>query len=271
MNIKRILTTTCLCIALLFTSIGFAAAIDMGYQTEEESMAHYDEVFLKNQEKACESYLKLNKSFGDVVNRKASDYPDYYGGAFINDDGNLVIYVKGDVDKYKEDFKKRAGTDEIYFKNCTYSYKELTEIMDTLNAYKLENQDDSIYANFNNYAIVDAENRIVVELDNYDDEQIKAFKKQIIDSPAIEFKKASGKIEFLTTVKPGEEIITNNSGGFVGYRAMRGSVAGFVIAGHNIALDDGVANANWDLIGYCSVSNLAVRWMLLSAGLLILL
>jgi hypothetical protein len=36
---------------------------------------------------------------------------------------------------------------------------------------------------------MDRENRIIVQLEDYGDEQIAAFKEQIIDSPAIEFKK----------------------------------------------------------------------------------
>ncbi len=90
-----------------------------------------------------------------------------------------------------------AGTDDIIFKPCQFSFKNLTEIMDTINAYKLNNADSPICANFNSWAILDAENRIVVDLDEYNDEQIAAFKKQVIDSPAIEFKKATGKIVFL--------------------------------------------------------------------------
>ncbi|MDD3024713.1 MAG: hypothetical protein PHE26_12535, partial [Syntrophomonadaceae bacterium] len=149
------------------------------------------------QSKASEVYSRLNESFGKIEERKVSDYPDYYGGSFTNVDGKLVIYVKGNVEDYKKELLKKAGTDDLIFEPCNFSFKELTEIMDTINAYKLNNADSPICANFNSYAILDAENRIVVDLDEYNEEQIAAFKKRVINSPAIEFRKATGKIVFL--------------------------------------------------------------------------
>ena len=214
MKLKKTFAISCLCIVFLYMALSGLAVTDndsvlklktlhddaidsKGYQSEEESMAHFDKTFLENQSRASEIYSRLNESFGKVEERKTSDYPDYYGGSFTNSDGKLVIYVKGNIEDYKKVLIERAGTNDIIFKPCQFSYKNLTEIMDTLNAYKLNNADSPICANFNSYAILDAENRIVVELDEYNEEQIAAFKKQVIDSPAIEFRKATGKIVFL--------------------------------------------------------------------------
>ena len=210
MNLK----ISCLCIALLFATLSAHsvadndsvlklktvpdAAIDSkSCLTEEERMARFDRTFLENQSKASEVYSRLNESFGKIEERKVSDYPDYYGGSFTNVDGKLVIYVKGNVEDHKKEFLEKAETDDLIFEPCNFSFKELTEIMDTINVYKLNNADSAICANFNSYAILDAENRIVVELDEYNKEQIAAFKKRVINSPAIEFRKATGKISFL--------------------------------------------------------------------------
>lgn len=214
MNLKNTFTILCLCIVFSYIALsGHAvadndslfklntlqgAAIDRkGYQSEEECMANFDKTFLENQSRSSEIYSKLNESFGKIEERKISDYPDYYGGSFTNSDGKLVIYVKGNVEDYKKALIDRAGTDDIIFKPCQFSFSNLTEIMDTINAYKLNHADSPVCANFNSYSILDAKNRIVVDLDQCNDEQIAAFKKQVIDSPAIEFRKATGKIVFL--------------------------------------------------------------------------
>ena len=254
MNCKKILTVTLLCIVtLLFASIsGLVIASDSkGYETEYESMSQYDRIFLENQEMAHEAYSKLNQSFGEVGNLKASDYPNYYGGAFTNDDGKLVIYVKGEIADHEEDFKKRAGTNEIDFKTCEYSFKELTEIMDAINDYKLNKRDNLICDNFNNYALMDRENRIIVQLEDYGDEQIAAFKEQIIDSPAIEFKKSSAENKFLRDVKPGEELITINGDASVGYRAKYNDIVGLVTAGHVVNLTDYILDEDFQIYGRC--------------------
>ncbi len=212
MNLKRVFT--CLFIVFLYMAVSGhpvadndsvlklktlqGATIDSkGCQSEEENMARFDKTFLENQSRSSEIYSRINESFGKIEERKTSDYPDYYGGSFTNSDGKLVIYVKGNVEDYKKVLIETAGTDDIIFKPCQFSYKNLTEIMDTINAYKFNHADSPICANFNSYAILDDENRIVIDLDEYNDEQIAAFKKQVIDSPAIEFRKATGKIVFL--------------------------------------------------------------------------
>ena len=236
MNLKKILSISFLCIALLLTIIpgsSFAENNFNGFNTEEESLAQFDKTFLNEQGKASEAYSKLNESFGKVEERKSDDYPDYYGGAYTNKDGQLVIYVKGDINKYKNDFMNRAGIDDIIFKTCEYSFKELTRIMDDMNAYKLENKDNSTAKNFNSYALMDAENRVVVELDEYNDEQITTFRKQVIDSPAVEFKQANNKLIVEINVNPGSQIsIYSGSSGSMGYRARKNGQNGLVTAAH---------------------------------------
>ena len=211
---------------------------EIGYSSEElKSMERFDKAFLKNQSKASEAYQKLIKSFGTVGIPDASDFPEYYGGAYINDEGKLVINVTSNTTSISQDFNKRTGTDEFILKPSKYSFKMLTKIMDTLNTYKLKKADSPISANFNSYALLDAQNSIVVYLDEYNQEQIEAFKKQVLDSSAIEFKKATGKVKDEINVNPGSSITSGGSGGSVGYRARRGGVDGIITAGHVAAFN----------------------------------
>jgi len=218
--------------------LGVAFDNETGYSSEElKSMERFDQAFLKSQSKASEAYQKLVKSFDPVGTPDASDFPEYYGGAFVNDEGKLVINVTDNAASISQDIKKRIGTDEFILKPSKYSFKTLTGIMNTLNTYKLKKADSPISANFNSYALLDAQNSIVVYLDEYSQEQIEEFKKQVLDSPAIEFKKATGKVKDEINVNPGSSITSGGSGGSVGYRARRDGVDGIVTAGHLAALN----------------------------------
>jgi hypothetical protein len=200
-------------------------------------MEQFDKVFLMNQSRASEVYQKLISSFGTIGMLKASDYPDYYGGAYINDEGKLVINVTSDITSKSQDFIKRTGTDEFILRPCKYSFKMLTEIMDTINNYKLKNEGSPICSNVNSYALLDAQNCIIVYLDEYNQEQINIFNKEIPDSPAIEFKKAIVKCKDEINVNSGAYITSDGVSGSVGYRARLDGIDGIVTAGHLAALN----------------------------------
>lgn len=58
------------------------------------------------------------------------------------------------------------GSDDFITMPCKHSYKTLVKIMDGLNEFKLNKANDSKSANFNAYALVDAQNLVIIELDN---------------------------------------------------------------------------------------------------------
>lgn len=230
---------------VLLTSVSFASepsdTKEIGYNSVElKSMEQFDKAFLINQGKASEYYQKLIHSFNAAGILKATDFPEYYGGAYINDEGKLIINVTSNTASISQDFNKRIETDEFILKPCKYSYSKLTSIMDTLNTYKLKEAASPIWANFNSYALLDDQNSIVVYLNEYNQEQIDMFKKQVLDSSAIEFRKAVGEIRDEINVNPGSSITSGSSGGSVGYRAKLDGVVGIVTAGHLASLNDDI-------------------------------
>lgn len=56
-----------------------------------------DEKRIANQQKALEMYSLLADSFGKIENGKpehtSEDYPEYYAGAYLDDEGKLVVLV----------------------------------------------------------------------------------------------------------------------------------------------------------------------------------
>lgn len=155
----------------------------------------------------------------------------------------MVVYVASNSNDYQQRFLQSIGSAKVIFKPSKYSFKSLTEIMNILNAYKLSNPSDLISKNFNSYQIRDDQNDIVVYLDNYSQAQIDTFKKQVIDTPAITFEKATEPVHDYVNVNPGSAITCGTSGGSVGYRARVSGQSGIVTAAHFVPLNSNVAKS----------------------------
>ena len=52
-----------------------------------------------------------------------SDYPDYYGGAYINDFGKLVILVVGSILEIEPLIKEALPIEEFYLEQVEFKYK----------------------------------------------------------------------------------------------------------------------------------------------------
>ena len=164
-----------------------------------------------------------------------------------------------------------AQNDELTFRNATYSYAELTEMINTIISY----QDDyyNRILNDNSYDIAqdivdctldDMNNKIIVGIKELNQTKIKLFKDNVLDSNAIQFEnsdctpKLNGEVveeskevsyqkldssiftesaESFFMIKPGMEIYCDNgylySVGFPVYRTITtGKQKGFLTAGH---------------------------------------
>lgn len=194
-------------------SVGAAETFaDAGVQ--ENAAAAYDELLA--------SFSTTYSNFGEKV------YPDYYGGSYVNDDGQLVIYVTDDMQRPAA----LSDNADVIYVPCTYSYNELLSVMDTLNDYKFSHPNDIVANNFNEFGLYDSENRVIVKLDDLSDESIKEFKENVCDSDVIEFEPGSGPIVRDVSVNAGDKISYSGGSASIGYRVKRNGVVGFVTAGH---------------------------------------
>ncbi|MVT12122.1 chymotrypsin family serine protease [Chitinophaga tropicalis] len=214
------------------------------------------------QSQAIQYYNRINDAFGVSAEKDNSaaiaGFPDYYGGAFINKENKLVVYVKGDLAASGQKIAGITGGNDVVIKPCKFSYKELTAIMNKLNSIKLSNARTSSAANLTAWALMDAENRIVVELEDYNDQKIEEFKRSILNSPAIEFRKSAGRITLEASLDPGCKAAVNVSGtsyGSFAFRARRTSDSkkGMVTAGHVVSVG-GTIYYSGSSIGTCSAS-----------------
>lgn len=91
-----------------------------------------------SQEEAVNAYQKLMDHFD-------GDYPDWYGGAYIDGSGYLVVQLVSDEDPGDKTLELQVldwtDSDHIMFSSCKYSLAHLNHLMDQLNALPAERQD----------------------------------------------------------------------------------------------------------------------------------
>ena len=191
--------------------------------------------------KANVTFNKLLDSFNNKVSRsdnQEQEYPDYYGGAFINDQGKLTVNV------YQPNGNIRATTlqsltqdNNIIVQPCDYSYNYLLGLMQKIREYKAGNPNTELTKKFCMTVLKEIENRVYVYLSECDTTTIQSFKKNISGSPAIcFFKGKKSEKQATNNINPGNGIYYQDSKGThtgsMGYRAKRNNVVGIVTAGH---------------------------------------
>ena len=84
-----------------------------------------------SQEEAVNAYQKLMDHFNGTL-------PNWYGGAYIDGSGWLVVQLVEDKDPVDKSLELQVldwtGSDRVIFSSCKYSLAHLNELMDELNA-----------------------------------------------------------------------------------------------------------------------------------------
>ncbi len=203
-----------------------------------EIMASPDVSF---QMKANIAFNRLLDSFNNKVSRsdnQEQEYPDYYGGAFINDQGILVVNIYQPERNIKATtLQSLAQDNSIITKPCDYSYNYLLGLIQKIRKYKASNPNAKLTKQFCMTVLKEVENRVYVYLSNCDTTTIQSFKENISDSPAIcFFKGKKSEKQAANNINPGNGIYYQDSNGThtgsMGYRAKRNNVIGIVTAGH---------------------------------------
>ena len=228
---------------------------------------------VNTEEKALETHAKLVEGFKQSATRgAASIYPDYYGGCFINDQKQLVVLTTNESGQVQ--MMSMANADNLVFKTCEYSYNYLNQVMDELNDYQAKNDND-ISNNFLLYYLSESQNAVIVEMQECYPSKIDEFKRNVSDSPAIQFKQATSKPIDLgafeesqntetstraTSLYAGYPIIgtvrldnkTYTGSASIGYRVSCDNAKGFITAGHAVSLGQEV-KADDEKIGVCDL------------------
>ena len=133
-----------------------------------------------SQEEALNAYEELMDRFNGV-------YPDWYGGAYIDSSGWLVVQLVEDKDPADKSLELQVldwtGSDQVMFSSCKYSLAHLKELMDQLNA--LPGQDMKCGDVMAGWGIDEKANRIELTLTQVNDHILSVLARLDPDDDAI--------------------------------------------------------------------------------------
>ncbi len=90
------------------------------------------------QDKENEAIIKYNELLDEWTSGVDTEgnvniaYPDYYGGAYIDDDKNLVILVTTEIEVARKEIRTIINLADIKFENVTNSFNQLREEQDEI-------------------------------------------------------------------------------------------------------------------------------------------
>ncbi|ABX42574.1 chymotrypsin family serine protease [Lachnoclostridium phytofermentans] len=238
-------------------------------QTNNEPMAVADKNKIEKESKSNKVYKQIvDKVFDKGLKKTSKTYDSSYGGAYINENGELVVLVT----ESGKDFVKSLnleGDNDVLVCKATYSYNNLVDLKEAIESqYKKQYVDvakantktplNEMLTSMREIYIDEVRNAVVVCMMNLSEEKMKAFKTSIINNAAIIFEESGELREEATTLYTGQEIQINNGGTYylysIGFRAWKstssGTIYGFVTAGHGNAVSDNVYDTSSNLIGY---------------------
>lgn len=213
-------------------------------------------------EDARTAYEKLLGYFNEYQTRSEfeGEYPDFYGGSSVNQNGELIVLYKSN-DKnllMLTSLLLHFKNDSIKFAPCEFSFKELIDAIDIINHFHRENPRNPNSENSSLYYINPAQNRVIVHLTEYNSIRVKEFKDNVTDSPVIVFKELSDKVEDAgLTIKSGSKYYVGSSTTFgsFGYRAKKFGDDGFITSGHVISSgQNATTNSGSTTLGTCILS-----------------
>lgn len=212
------------------------------------------EVKYIDQHEAVEAFNKLQETFSGKERRSngTTEYPEYYGGCYIDENANLVVYIAGDSIISRARIANTLG-ENIITKYCKYSFQELTNVMEQIGAFVRANPSSPVSQNIAVVSIMDKENNIVVKLLDCNEQKIAEFKELVINSSAVSFKETVTRVTpYASVATPGIKILSYGGGGSLGYRVTRSGQVGYISSAHGVSLYNYIA-LDGNQFGYCTM------------------
>lgn len=162
-------------------------SLTVSKKNPEQTKPNSEDADADFQQEANDKLSKLLKHYGENM-------PDYYGGGFIDEKGNLVLNIKAKLEYDKTKVLDIIGSDNILFKSTKYSNKELITIMNYLNDFAQKPENKKYTTNLSSWSKMEMENYIEVCFKKVNENSEADFRKYILDSEAIRFKEC-GEIQ----------------------------------------------------------------------------
>lgn len=222
--------TICLTTNSVMAMVSVAPENDLAEEAGEE--------YLEKQDASNEAYNRLLEQFNIQSMTKATGgqkYPEYYAGAYIGKDGNLVVLTKEANVQEINTLENVCDNSAVTFAPATYSYNELIDVMETLSKRSAEASETGKYDNTAiKFSIRDDENKVFIGLSNPEDEAFLTYLTDGID-PGCYSVYHAGELQEMASLTPGS-YIDGVLGGSAAYKAkliINGETKiGFVTAAH---------------------------------------
>ncbi len=263
-------------ISILLVLIMLLSTVAVGYADENVISARK---LTKEKEANIQYQALLTALSEENATREKSGQKDYYGGAYINDAGDLVVCMTDDSAANRSKVQTYTGNEKVLIKKVNYTLSTIlekqTELVDELESAKKEirsnetkyNTDEDLkrfsdMMNSISGTYTDEErNTLVIEIVGLNEEKIGDFKEYFGNEEFIEF--VQGYSNTTTAYwNPGKGIYKAVAGtlstGYPVYFMDNGiERKGYITAGHGYNVNDmvyAVAGNDDQIIGQCIAS-----------------
>ena len=168
-------------------------------ETEDSSMHLCNLEQARVNDEQLVSFFELGR-YGEIV------YPDFIGGIFYNEDGNMVLQIVRNAARSSEQYNLVSefanATDDIIVEHVNFSQNEINAVMAILDAYWQAEERPEVFDNIDSYHMDTINNRVEVWLRVYNEAEINRFRDTVLDSPIIYLTESIGQIATLGSGDP---------------------------------------------------------------------
>ena len=144
------------------------------------------------------NYFRSQEYLNNLIERYGVDedgnflFPDYISGIHIDDNGILVVSIANvsttlSQTTHFDALATSVNAEEAVIRNVQFSHSELDEVKWYIDAIAQRRMNSSLPAGLTMIFINNAQNRVVVGLEDVSEESIRYFTDNFIDSPMIIF------------------------------------------------------------------------------------
>ena len=204
-----------LCLSLGATVI----AVDSGTMTPLSEEMQIKECIAVDKYNVLLKYWAYDPEHIDDFN---ANYPYFYGGAYINDNKDLVIQVTSSIDEARKYFSEIIDIENISFENVQFSFADLKEqhkiITDKMGSY------DVFVSSISGVGLSIPENSVVLYVNTNErgseaEEFITSVRKNVSDFSNVKVVITSGMDTPCAAVEPGSLLLNVASGAWLGRSA----------------------------------------------------
>lgn len=233
---KKSLKLLVLTVTILYTlSVSFSVGATE-YVKEQIDLTSYKEnlrsLYLASVFKESYNTITVSKNSQTIE----TEYPENFGGLYIDNDNNLHISYVNSLDSLK---KKELNKNYISYDHVTYSFNYLSSIVDCLTNVMIDMSISSVYVD-------ETINKVIISTNDNNIPAITDYLRTHITNFYVESIDFCPYIESNCTQNPGTIITANGASCTLGFNVLNRETQkwGFVTCGHGISVGDKIKKDN---------------------------